>query len=247
MRAIDLLPLAGIALVAVLALVWVDALPGGWRLRGSLEPHALRERRADEVRIAERLAEFARDNPRVPSGSIVFLGSSTIERFPLDAEFPGRPCVRRGIGNLAARDLERIVPDCLPPSKPAGIVLYTGAVDWRAARRDEEILAVRVEGVLDVLSRRAPDVPIALIAVLPERHMSPADLAALARANARLERIARERSVAFVDATRAPILGQDGLAPALSTDDLHLNADGYRILAAALREQGGEIGRALAP
>jgi lysophospholipase L1-like esterase len=247
-RLLDFLPLLGIALVLLLALSWYDVLPGGWRLRRCVEPRALTQDREDETHIASRLAQFSRENPGMAPGAVVFLGSSTIERFPLALAFPGKPCANRGIANLAARDLAHILPECLPIAKPSGIVLYTGAIDWRASGCDLELLAARVDAVLAALSHALPDVPATLMGILPERGMDTGRIELLRRANARLASLARERNIAFVDPARPPIASPTGaLSRELSADDLHLNEEGYRHLARWIVEDGGEVGRLLAP
>jgi lysophospholipase L1-like esterase len=247
-RALALLPFAGLAALLVLALAWHDVLPGGWRLRNFFEPGARRQARADALHLARRLAEFAREDARVPAGSIVFLGSSTIERFPLVEAFPGKPCVGRGIANLTAQALLANLEACLPSEPPAGIVLYAGAVDWRASGRDEILLEERVAAVLDALARALPGTPLLLLGLLPERAMSAPDVAALRRANARLAALAASRGLAFLDPARPPIATPSGaLAEDLSADEFHLDARGYAALARWIAEEGGPVGALLAP
>lgn len=247
-RIVAILPFAGLATVLLLALVWHDVLPGGWRLRYFFEPDARRQARQDAAHLAQRLAQLAREDPTIAFGSILFLGSSTIERFPLAQAFPGKPCVDRGIANLSAIALRAHLSACLPPARPAGVVLYTGAVDWRASGRDDSLLVDRVGAVLDATQRELPGVPLLLLGLLPERAMAPHAVEALRRANERLAGLAAARSIAFVDPARPPIADRSGaLSENASTDDFHLNAEGYRHLARWIVEDGGAVGALLAP
>ena len=223
-------------------------LPGGWRLRTLLEPDSRRQAREDAAHLAERLAQFAREDPTIAPGSILFLGSSTIERFPLAQSFPGKPCVDRGVANLSAIELLVNLPACLPRAPPAGVVLYTGVVDWRASHRDDSLLVERVAAVLDATRLELPGAPLLLLGLLPERSMPPDAVEALRRANGRLAGLAAARSIAFVDPARPPIADPSGsLAADLSTDDFHLNAEGYRSLSRWIVEGGGPVGALLAP
>jgi lysophospholipase L1-like esterase len=240
-------PLAALGLSVLLVLSWSDVLPGGWRLHGLVEPHERAERREQARHSAERLRAFAAENPSVAPGSVVFIGSSTIERFPLEACFPGKPCVNRGIGNETAGELLRRLDASLPAAAPAGVVVLTGRADFLAGAEAEE-LARGVGRVLDALRERLPGTPLALIGLPPERGMAAGESGRLARANAALAALAHERGAAFVDSARPPIADASGaLAEECSADRLHLNARGYRELARWIATEGGGVGRELAP
>jgi lysophospholipase L1-like esterase len=241
------LAIAGVVLCVALAAAWHDHLPGGHHLRTLFEPLARRDRRAYLVHAAERLTRFRRENPAVVDGSILFLGSSTIERLPAARLFPEKPCVNRGIGNQSAADLLAGLNAVLPQSRPAAFVLYTGGIDWRAGASKEE-LDQRVDGILERLERAYPAVPILFVGVLPERGMSAAAVLALRSANARLRDLVRKRGAVFLDVARPPITDESGaLAVECSADRLHLNAEGYRHLSRWIIEDGAEVGRELAP
>ncbi|MFN0007134.1 MAG: GDSL-type esterase/lipase family protein [Planctomycetota bacterium] len=247
-RAVAVLPFAGLATVLLLALVWHDVLPGGWRLRFCFGPDARRQGLRDAAHLAERLEQFERENPTIAPGSILFLGSSTIERFPLEEAFPGKPCLNRGIANLPAGVLAANLAACIPPAPPAGVVLYAGSVDWRASGRDDAVLLDRVAAVVDATARELPGVPLLLLGLLPERGTPPDAVAALRRANERLAALASERSMAFLDPARPPIADPSGaLSEDASTDLFHLNTEGYRHLAGWIAEEGGRVGALLAP
>ena len=113
-----LFPTAALALALLLGLVLTDVLPGGWRLRGWLEPHAVRRARDQAGERARRLIEFARESP--PEGAVLFLGSSTVARWPLAESFPGVPCIDRGVPgsrcSSCATASSRASP---PPGRPA--------------------------------------------------------------------------------------------------------------------------------
>lgn len=247
-RIVAILPFAGLAAVLLLALAWHDFLPGGWRLRSFFRPDSRPQALEDAARLSERLSAFAREDPTIAPGSILFLGSSTIERFPFAEAFPGKLCVGRGVASLSAGVLAANLDAFLPPARPAGVVLYTGAIDWRASGRDESLLVDRVAAVVDATARGLPGVPLLLLGLLPERTMPSDAVAGLRRANERLAALAASRSIAFLDPARPPIADRAGaLSAEASTDRFHLNAEGYRHLARWIVEEGGGVGALLAP
>ena len=104
----------------------------------------------------------------------------------------------------------------------------------------------RIEELLDRVAALAPDVPVALIGILPERDMMPALGRRLAITNNMLEQVCARRGVAFVSIDRAPLITEAGdLAYSHSADRLHLNGTGYRQLAAWILEEGGAVGTLL--
>ena len=233
-------------LAALVGLAWFGVLPGGWTLRGWIEPHAQRAAREQAERSAARLALFAPENRSAEAGSIVFLGSSTIERFPLSEAFPNRPCLNRGIGNETATELFERLDASLPDAPPAAVVLYAASLDFRRENRPPDILCRRVKGIVRHLRRRVPGSSLALIGLLSEREMPPSRVAALKEANAALEALCSELGVAFVSTYRPPVVDEAGaMTVACTADRLHLNATGYAHLTRWLLEDGGAVAELL--
>jgi lysophospholipase L1-like esterase len=248
-----LLPALGFVAVVAIALAWSDLVPGGHFLRSFADSDVARSERELARHASERLRRFALENERVVPNAIVFVGSSTIERFPLDRYFPEKPCLNRGILSASAPMLERFLDPLLPPAPMKGIVLYAGSIDLRepGSTLDERLadeVASRISSLLDAVRRRDPAVPVAVIGVLPTRSITAAQIRALVRLNSRLAESARERGFAFVNTARAPITSPSGsLAEEYSADEMHLDERGYRILSGWIVEDGGDIGRRLAP
>jgi lysophospholipase L1-like esterase len=235
-------------LALVTLLVWHDVLPGGWRLRGWVVPHAVRQAREQAHLSGERLALFAAENSAAPADSVVFLGSSTVQYFPLETAFPGRPALNRGIAGESAGELLARLHTSLPREEPAAAIVYGGSIDFRREGAAPAEVARRVEEVLLALRARVPDLPIALLGILPERDMEAALVARLILTNRRLNALATKLRVAFVSTERPPITAPDGsLAPECSVDRWHLNADGYAHLTRWILRDGGQAGSLLTP
>ena len=233
-----LLALGAMALGAALfGLAWNDVLPGGWTLRGWVEPHAEREARARLEHSQERLALFAGQNGDIAAGSVVFAGSSTMERFPLEELFPGAPTLDRGIGDESCIDfLERI--EASRPTEPAAAwVLYLGSLDFRRLNSAPEQVVARAARAVEAIRGERSELPLALIGILPEQGMSRSMVERLAQTNAGLAEMCTRANVTFVDTARSPITGPDGsLNSDYSADGLHLNRRGYGILAGWITE-----------
>lgn len=226
----------GIAVCAALALAWADVLPGGWRLRGLAEPHAIREARERALHFVERLRAFEREDPAARRGAVVFLGSSTIERCDLGQAFPALHALNRGIGGARARELAQHVDRLLAGVEPRAIVLYAGGPDRVAAPLDVDGALGGIDALAAAVRERAPDTPVLLLGLLPSTRTRGAEADALRRIDRGIARIALEHGFAHVDFRGTALVDPDGaLVEAISTDGLHLDAAGYAILAERLR------------
>ena len=242
-KAVKKVSALALALVA-LALVgaWHDLLPGGWTLRrlAGRDDAALRY----EARRRERLAAFAAEH--VPPGAIVFLGSSTMERFPLAERFPGVPTLNRGIGDELLEELDERLDQSVPIDA-AAVVVYAGSVEFRErAPGRPEAIAEELAGVVVHLRELRPDAVVIVLGVLPERAMPAARVAELRQLNARIAERVAQLGASFLATDFAPLATSQGsLAETFSSDRLHLNADGYRELARALDSPSSPLARFL--
>jgi lysophospholipase L1-like esterase len=218
-------------------------------MRSWIKPLAEWEADRRQDHRAARMEQFEAENPAAPAGAIVFLGSSTIERWPLSRCFPGKPCVDRGIGDETAELLLQRLDASIPDARPAGFVLYGGSLDFRREDLAPHVTRARVEAVVAELQRRCgAETPIAVLGLLPEREMPAHDLIRLTLTNNELMRMCAVRGVAWVPTWRPPVKALDGtLAAASAADELHLNDAGYDAVARWLIADGGEVGRLLAP
>ncbi len=244
-------PVIVIAAVVVLAglvgLVWFRVVPGRDAVSRIRNERAARAER--ETRTAGFLGRYAIDNRRAAAGSVVLIGSSTIERGPWAEIFPSTRILNRGIGGETAIELGARLADSLPDAKPAGIFVYAGAADLRFDGASPREAARRVAALCDALSPQHGlymTVPVAIIEVLSEVAPTPERLADVRALNASLAILAAEHGFAFVRTSVPPLVDADGRLPAaLSTDGVHLNDAGYRALADRMRIDGGAAALAL--
>lgn len=243
------LALCGVLASAYGAGAWFDLLPGGWTLRSCFADAAAADRSHASLHVLERLRSFAAEDPAAARGAVLLLGSSTIERWPLEDSFPRKRVVDHGLADATLELQERVFDACLPYATPVGVVLYAGSLDLREPQEPVEQALARIPHLARRLRvRYGPALPITLLGILPARHMDEAAQKALAAANESLRVFARENALSFVPTARAPLAGADGCLPeSLSVDEVHLDLEGYRVLTRWLLTEGGEAGRALAP
>lgn len=215
---------------ALLGLAWRGLLPGGHRLRQWV----------NEERHAQRIEGFAREAGSAPAGAVVFLGSSTIELFPLDKSYPGVACLNRGVGGDTTPGLLRRLDASLPVARPAGIVIYSGANDLRVYHDAPGDIVATTGRLLDALDARFPGVPVALVETLPLSDPPPGDPGRLSALNKGLSALAAARGASLVEVNRPPLADAEGrLVREMSVDGEHLNEAGYAVLSRWVAEGGG--------
>lgn len=119
----------------------------------------------------EKLDRFARLNPLVRKGEVLFAGSSLMEQFPID-EFGmtvDLPCriYNRGVGGFVIQDLLDAMPLCVYDLAPRAIFLNIGTNDLNEQDCTVEELIRRYEQVLVAIREHLPDTKVTLLAYYP--------------------------------------------------------------------------------
>ena len=168
-------------------------------------------------------------------GVVVFVGSSSIRFWDLDASFPGRDYLNRGFGGSQIADSIEYLELLVLRHEPRTVVLYAGDNDI-AAGKTPETVAADFDAFARNLHAALPPTGILFLAIKP----SIARWSLVERMR-EANRLIRERTVSdgrltYVD-VHAPMIGADGLRrPDLLADDgLHLSAAGYALWTRILR------------
>ncbi|MBB6050704.1 GDSL-type esterase/lipase family protein [Armatimonas rosea] len=185
----------------------------------------------------KEIAAFeAADRKRFPRpGGIVFVGSSTIRIWKsLEKDFPGYNTLNRGFGGSQLPDSTHFAPRILLPYQPRQIVLFAGTNDINAKRTPRQVAQDFSDFVVTV-RQLLPRTRLSFI----ELTSSPSRWAqrdAVVETNRIIQRLCQRNGVDFIP-VREKLFGPTGEPrPELFiTDKLHLNADGYKILAEAVR------------
>ena len=166
-----------------------------------------------------------------PGTAIVFLGSSTFTQWKrLQEDFPGLPVINRGFGGSQFTHLLRYADRLITPLMPAQVVIYCGGNDLAKGHAPSEV-ASNAAALLDLLSRRVPDVRILVLGskIAPKRAHLAESIRTL---NSALEALCAQRpNASFIDMSPL-VLGEDGVPDEkwFLDDRLHLNSEGYEQL-----------------
>jgi len=169
-------------------------------------------------------------------GSILFVGSSTIVRWKTLAEdFPGVPVLNRGFGGNQIKDSTFYADRMIFPYAPKAIFLRAGGNDIHAGWPAEDVFndfktfVAKVRGSL-------PNIPIYYIGLSPTvKRLVQVDEGN--KINDLIAAWAKEQTgITYID-TRTLTLDSAGkIRSDLFVEDmLHFNAEGYKLLAAALK------------
>lgn len=193
---------------------------------------------SDLQRYATEIAAYElADRQQFPGGGqVLFLGSSTIRMWTtLAQDFPGSSVVNRGFGGARISEVTQNLDRIAFSYAPRQIVFFAGGNDLADGHYPEQALADFVAFVESV-RQRLPETPIAYIGM----YQNPFRWAYREKFNAANALIAdfcrRTPGLAFIE-TAPSFLDADGLPDRkyFADDQLHLNASGYRILAATVR------------
>lgn len=212
-------------------------LAAGWPAASltAAEPGA-GNRWVNEIRAFE--AQDQKQPP--PKDATLFVGSSSIRLWKLDDSFAEIKTINRGFGGSHLSDSVEFAERIVIPCRPKWIVLYAGDNDLAAGKTPERVLG-DFQAFAAKVHKALPNTQIAYLSIKP----SPSrwKLAARIReTNARIaEFIAGDKRLHFIDVFPS-MLGDDGQPrkELFREDGLHLNAEGYRLWASAVRATLGE-------
>jgi lysophospholipase L1-like esterase len=161
---------------------------------------------------------------------ILFIGSSNIRKWPINAAFPDLPIINQGFGGSQAPDCLFFFDKLVTPFYPKLIVFHAGGNDLAAGRTPNQI-AADVETFVKKVHTELPKTKIIYVGLFPAP--SRWELMDKYHETTRLITafIHRDRKVTFVNPEK-PLLSAEGMIrPELyESDRLHLNAQGYEIM-----------------
>ncbi len=171
-----------------------------------------------------------------PKGAVLFVGSSTIVRWKtLAADFPHTTVLNRGFGGNQIKDCTYYAERMIFPYAPSAIFLRAGGNDINAGWPVEEVFADFKAFVAKVRGR-FPGIPIHFIGLAPTiRRIEQID--AGNQLNDLVAAYCKTQPGLNYIETRTTTLDAAGkVRPELFVEDmLHFNAEGYKLLVAAVR------------
>ena len=193
---------------------------------------------ADPVKWEKAIAAFEEADREHPpeKGGIVFTGSSTIARWKDIADyFSGFRVTNRGFGGSQMEDSVAFAERILVPHEPAAIVIFAGSNDINAKKTPERV-ADDFKAFVGKVRARLPKTDICFIEITssPSRWAQRAEVV---EANRLIRAFCEQtQGVRFI-AVREKLFGENGepRGDLFGADRLHPNADGYKIIADAIR------------
>jgi lysophospholipase L1-like esterase len=200
-----------------------------------------REPAPDPTRFVAEINAFEawdRQNS-VPTGAVLFVGSSSIRMWKTAESFPDLPVINRGFGGSVITDATHFAPRIVVKYRPRVIVFYSGDNDIAAGMSPQKVFD-DFRAFAELIHKKLPETRIIFLPIKPS----------LARwnkwpqmqeANALVAELANTDDRLDVVDTATPMLGADGQprSELFLDDGLHMNEEGYavwnEILAPALR------------
>ena len=168
-------------------------------------------------------------------GGIVFVGSSTIRLWDVNAYFPDLRIINRGFGGSRLVDSLVNVDRLVLQYEPRLVVLYAGDNDIAGGMLSEQ-LAVDFERFVKAVHARLPQTRILYIAIKPSV-LRWLNVDRMELANSLIRGIcSRDDRLAFLDLGPAMLGWDERPRPELFVSDgLHLSALGYQVWTAVLK------------
>jgi len=190
---------------------------------------------ADPARWEKTIQRFEatdREKP-VPPGGVLFVGSSSVVKWnTLAKDLPGHTVVNRGFGGSNFHDLIFYADRVIYPCKPGLIFVYEGDNDLAQGDSPREVLE-SARKLRDMIAGALGDeVPVVFIS--PKPSLARWNLkAAYETTNELLWRYTENTGNTYFADVWYPSLTADGevMDDIFVEDDLHMNAEGYKIWA----------------
>lgn len=190
-----------------------------------------------ETEIAE-LEALSRETADSPA-ALLFIGSSSVRLWDsIAADMAPWPVIRRGYGGARYRDLCHFASRLVSPHDPRAIVVFV-ANDITSPAPPPAVEAVMedVRATHAAIRSVHPDRPVFYVAVTPTESRWKA-WPRVRRLNEAIERMTDQKANTFFIPTESHYLDPTAGTPRgelFQHDRLHLNRDGYRILARRIK------------
>ncbi len=165
-----------------------------------------------------------------PTGSVVFVGSSSIKLWKTLAEdFPDIVTINRGFGGSELADSVFYFDRIVRPYQPRLVVLYAGENDVQSGKAPETVLA-DFQAFRAKLHAALPATKLIYVSIKESPSRARKGSLFLATNELIAADCATDKRCLFVDVNTPMLDASGGTRPELfAKDQLHLNVDGYAI------------------
>ena len=206
----------------------------------------MRARIAEEDRLRTDwafLQRYSKMNAELPPPApdekrVVFMGNSITEMWAnhFATQFPGKPYINRGIGGQTTPQMLVRFKQDVVALKPRVVVILAGTNDI-AGNTGPSTLAMIEDNIASMAEiAKANGIRVVLASVLPvytyswrPEILNPADT--IIALNAWMREYARSHGEVYLDLHSAMKDERNGMREEISTDGVHVNEAGYRLMA----------------
>lgn len=182
----------------------------------------------------QKTAAFRQENPELKHGGIVFLGDSITQDFPLETFFPGKNVINRGIGGDTSKGVLERLDISVHDLEPEAVIILIGTNDFAILDAKPGEIASRINLIVTLIKEKNPVTKIYLQAVYPVNpDINPQSVGKRKNKdiNTLNHMLATIANVTWLDYSNRLSDVQGKLREECTYDGLHLNQEGYRIIA----------------
>lgn len=173
---------------------------------------------------------------QTPPHPILFIGSSSIRKWDgLQVAFGNYNVLNRGIGGAVINDVIFYLNDIVFPYQPKQIVLYVGENDVPNATLTADSILNQTKKLFRLIRSNLSNTPIIYISFKPSPSRDAFQQKAADAVRLIKNFVASEKNVVFVDVYSRMLKNGKSRPELFIEDQLHMNAQGYKIWENAIR------------
>ena len=177
---------------------------------------------------------------QVVPDNYLFLGDSLTDYFDLETYFPGQPVVNSGIAGNTTDQILASMKTRVYDYNPSKIFLLIGTNDLRDGKAQEAVVQ-NVEKIIEEIQTNRKQAEIFVESLYPVNgSVSSAggvrSNEAIQNINAQLEKYCKKKNLTYIDMYSKLQDEQGNLQTQYTVDGLHLNDEGYQIVAGVLQK-----------
>lgn len=161
----------------------------------------------------------------IHKGDIVFVGTSLTQGFPLQEMFRNTHLLNRGVGGNTTSDILKRFYE-VANREPGKVFIEAGINDLTKGLSIDSVMK-NVDSLVRICRIKNPKVKLYLHSILPTRGEQGKWNYQIVDFNKRMEQYCKDGGLTYID-THSAFTKVSEMNPALTTDGIHLTAEGYK-------------------
>lgn len=197
----------------------------------------LKNKREEEKQTYEKELETIKDGYT----NYLFLGDSITEYYDLDKYFPNLPVVNSGIISNTTEDILNDMKNRVYNYNPSKVFILIGTNDLRDDRSVDEIVN-NIKKIIEEIKENRKETEIYLESIYPvnekvnKKGVEGRKNADIKEINNQLEKYAKKENITYINIYNKLVDDEGLLNEDYTTDGLHINEDGYKIITKELEK-----------